>query len=198
MKVKCNEELTRKTFYALLCGLSSMVREACLTTALRKQLLWLFILISRVSNRNICSMQIWSMHQNQQRKQMLRNQCNTLGRKINVTLSPICWNEKWNKYYQLSTWMLILPSGNGWEISTEVTYNDYAHTYLSPSGIIVSAPDPPYFLLFIFYRHSFHLAHKLNLILSIEWLEILLLLPPNLQSETVISLVCLHRGFPLV
>jgi len=49
----------------------------------------------------------------------------------------------------------------------EVTYNDYAHTCLSPSEVIDSTLDPPYFLLFIFYRHSFHLLHELNPILSV-------------------------------
>lgn len=64
--------------------------------------------------------------------------------------------------------MLVLPRGNGWEFSIQVTSNDYAHTCLSPSGIIVSTPDSPYFLLFVFYRHGFHLLHKPNLIVSIQ------------------------------
>lgn len=104
-------------------------------------------------------------------------------KKPSVTLSPICWNGKWYKYFQLPTGMLILPRGNGWQICMEVTYNDYAHTCLSPSVIIVSAPDSPYFLLFIFYRHSFHLLHYAKSHLEYtEWLEILLL-PP--LKETV-------------
>lgn len=136
--------------------------------SLEKQLLWLIILISRVSSRIVCSPLQFETCIKIKKENMLKKQCNISGRtKNNATLSPICWNGKWNICYQLSTWMLVLPRDNGCEIPMEVTPNDNTHTYLPLSGIIVFGPNPPYFLLFIFYRHSFHLLHRLNLILGI-------------------------------
>lgn len=42
LKVKCNEELTRKFFYALLCGLRSKMTEACLTLLRNNSSDWWF------------------------------------------------------------------------------------------------------------------------------------------------------------
>lgn len=108
MKVKCNEKLTWKTFYALLCSLRSKMTEVCLTNSLEKQL-WLVVLISWISNRSIRSLLQPEACIKINKETNVKNLMQYFRQKENVTFPPICWNRKWNKSYQLSTWMLFYP-----------------------------------------------------------------------------------------